>query len=201
MASSGRLVSLYDFENRAGLFPGVHRSYKFCLLTLRGAPSARPQPARFAFFLTRTDQLRDPQRTFALTPEDLALLNPNTRTCPVFRTRQDAELTKKIYRRVPVLWKEEPEENPWGIKFMRLFDMSNDSGLFRTRGDLEQGGYRLQGNRMVKEDSVYLPLYEAKLIWHFDHRFATYDGADTRDMTPAEHASPEALPLPRYWVP
>ena len=26
------LVSLYDFENREGVFPGVHRSYKFCLL-------------------------------------------------------------------------------------------------------------------------------------------------------------------------
>ncbi len=33
------------------------------------------------------------------------------------------------------------------------------------------------------------------------NRFATYDGQDTRDLTPAEHASPEALPLPRYWVP
>ena len=29
-----QLVSLYDFENREGIFPGVHRSYKFCLLTL-----------------------------------------------------------------------------------------------------------------------------------------------------------------------
>ena len=24
------LVSLYDFENRLAVFPGVHRSYKFC---------------------------------------------------------------------------------------------------------------------------------------------------------------------------
>ena len=30
------LVSLYDFENRKGIFPGVHRSYKFSLLTLSG---------------------------------------------------------------------------------------------------------------------------------------------------------------------
>ena len=28
------LVSLFDFENRNAIFPGVHRSYKFCLLTL-----------------------------------------------------------------------------------------------------------------------------------------------------------------------
>lgn len=202
LVEQGQLAALLDFENREGIFPGVHRSYKFSVLALRGRESRSSTPAKLTFFATNVAHLKDPERVFSLTPEDFALLNPNTRTCPVFRTRADAELTKKIYRRVPVLWKEEPEENPWGIKFRQgLFNMTSDSGLFRTRGDLEQGGYRLVGNRMVKEGSAYLPLYEAKLIWHFDHRFATYDGADTRDMTPAEHASPEALPLPRYWVP
>lgn len=34
IASGGRLASLYDFENRDAIFPGVHRSYKFSLLTL-----------------------------------------------------------------------------------------------------------------------------------------------------------------------
>jgi hypothetical protein len=50
--------------------------------------------------------LRDPERRFALSAEDMALLNPNTRTCPIFRSRRDAELTKAIYRRVPVLIRE-----------------------------------------------------------------------------------------------
>ncbi|MYG01806.1 MAG: hypothetical protein F4173_05865, partial [Acidobacteriia bacterium] len=48
--TGNRLVSLYDFENREGVFPGVHRSYKFCLLTLSGADRPCPQ-AEFAFFL------------------------------------------------------------------------------------------------------------------------------------------------------
>ena len=34
ISSSGRLVSLYDFENRAGLFQAVHNAMKFALLTL-----------------------------------------------------------------------------------------------------------------------------------------------------------------------
>src|SRR5699024_5617078 len=34
VTQSHRLVSLFDFENRDGIFPSVHRSYKFCLLTL-----------------------------------------------------------------------------------------------------------------------------------------------------------------------
>ncbi|WP_223299812.1 Eco57I restriction-modification methylase domain-containing protein [Meiothermus taiwanensis] len=217
LVAQGQLAALLDFENREGLFPAVDSRMKFSILALRGGGEAE-EPARLTFFATNVAHLKDPERVFSLTPEDFALLNPNTRTCPVFRTRTDAERTVKIYQRVPVLWREEPEENPWGIRFLAMFHMSSDSGLFKTRGELEREGYHLLGNRMVREGSVYLPLYEAKLIWHFDHRLATYEGSktretrkahedearetyETRDMTPAEHASPEALPLPRYWVP
>src|SRR5260370_18739087 len=94
------LVSLYDFENREGIFPGVHRAYKFALLTVSGAPI---HAADFAFFLTRVEQARDSLRRFQLSADDLALLNPNTRTCPVFRTSIDAKLTQKISRHVPTL--------------------------------------------------------------------------------------------------
>ena len=125
LAQSRRLRSLYDFENREGIFPGVHRSYKFCLMTLGPA-----QEAAFAFFLTRTEQLADERRKFALSAEDFQLINPNTLTCPVFRSQADAELTKKIYRNVPVLIiearEDQPEENPWNITFSQgLFNMTS----------------------------------------------------------------------------
>lgn len=59
------------------------------------------------------------------------------RTCPVFRSRADAELTKAIYRRVPVLVREaqggQPEVNSWGIKFKTMFHMSSDSHHFDHR--------------------------------------------------------------------
>jgi hypothetical protein len=101
VVASRRLASLYDFENREAIFPGVHRSYKFCLFTLGMA-----EAVQFLFFATRVEHLNDPRRRFTLTPEEIALLNPNTRTCPVFRSQRDAELTKKIYRNVPVLIRE-----------------------------------------------------------------------------------------------
>ncbi len=203
LVESGRLVSLYDFENREALFPGVHRSYKFCLLTLSGK---RTERAEFAFFLTRAEQLKDERRRFVLAPEDLALLNPNTRTCPVFRTRADAELTRKIYERIPVLVNEQTGENPWGIRFMTMFHMANDSHLFRTRAELEREGFKLQGNIFVKGDKRYLPLYEAKMIWQFDHRFGTYEGVRDRSSThlptptPAQYADPNFVAKPWYWV-
>jgi len=234
LVESGALVSLYDFENRKGVFPHVHRSYKFSLLTMQrivsgelrmegdktltrkrkdrpGAPHSaiRHTPARmqFAFFCTRAEHLRDPRRLFSLSPEDIARINPNTRTLPIFRTRQDAELTRAIYQRVPVLVNERSGENPCGVRFLAMFHMSNDSRLFRTRKELEDQGFRRVGNRFEKEKEVWLPLYEAKMIWHYDHRFGTYEGVTNRRSTHlpnpglAEHADPAYLVQPWYWVP
>ena len=113
LVENRELASLYDFENRQGLFPGVHRSYKFSLLTLTGADAPAAE-ADFAFFLHHVDDLADPERRFALSAEDLARINPNTKTCPVFRTRRDAELTAKLYRAAPVLVNEAEDTNPWG---------------------------------------------------------------------------------------
>jgi hypothetical protein len=115
-------VSLYDFENRKGIFAAVHKSYKFCLLTLtRAAKNAPGRVADFTFFALDTDDLRRPEKRFSLTADDIALLNPNTGNCPISRTQADADLTKAIYRRVPVLWREAVnghlEQNPWHLSF------------------------------------------------------------------------------------
>lgn len=196
------LASLFSFENEEFIFPAVHHATKFCLLTIDGSNRAVESGAEFAFFLRQAEHLRDPERRFVLTAEDMVLLNPNTRTCPIFRSRRDAELTRAIYRRVPVLIKEgPPEENPWGIRFATLFHMSNDSNLFWTREALEGQGARMEGNVFVHGNECYVPLYEGKMIWHFDHRWATYDGLDTRDFTTEEKADPRTVVLPRYWVP
>ena len=46
-----------------------------------------------------------------------------------------------------------------------------------------------------------LPLYEAKMIHQFDHRWATYEKDGTvRDVTLAEKQDPAFVSLPRYWV-
>ncbi len=212
LVDSRSLVSLFDFENREGVFLGVHRSYKFCLLTLTGWERPSDE-AEFGFFFHQAEQLNDPTRRFVLAPEDFALFNPNTRTCPVFRTRRDAEIATKMYRRAGVFWKEARdggvESNPWGIRFLAMFHMSNDSGLFRTREQLACEGWRLEGNTFARGDTRYLPLYEAKLFHQYDHRFATFDGVSEADLrrgnakevAGTEKADPEFIVLPRYWVP
>jgi N-6 DNA Methylase len=206
MATSGRLSSLFDFENRVGLFAAVDSRMKFSLLTLRGKSNSSDEPAEFAFFLTKGDQLRDEKRRFSLTPADFARLNPNTKTCPIFRTRVDAELTRGIYERIPVLINEATGENSWNMSFLRMFDMSNDSSLFRTREQLESKGFKLFGNRFLKGDQVYLPLYESKMMHQFDHRFGSFEEIDSRANsnlpTPSEvaHADAAFVAQPWYWV-
>lgn len=82
--------------------------------------------------------------------------------------------------------------------------MSNDSVLFRTREQLEADGWRFEGNVFRREEGgrlrECLPLYEAKMVHQFDHRWATYDGDKSRDMTLAEKQDPNRVVLPRYWV-
>ena len=196
------LVSLFDFENKGIFFPGVHSSYKFCLFTTGNGARVASDRAEFVFFAHAVGELYDSERRFTLSPDDIALLNPNTRTCPIFRSRKDAELTKAIYRRVPVLCREasdgNPEENPWGIRFRQgLFNMTSDSGLFRTRSDLESDGWRLEGNVFHKNGGDCLPLYEAKMVHHFDHCWASYREVgveDVADAVPLEGQTESRLP-------
>ncbi|MGL4465848.1 MAG: Eco57I restriction-modification methylase domain-containing protein [Planctomycetia bacterium] len=201
LTQTATLVSLFGFENEKQLFAVVDHSVKFCLLCMSG--SERPnQSTLFAFGLHLVEQLTEQDRLFQLTPADFSLLNPNTRTCPVFRTARDAELTKSIYRRVPVLLKEGAKDgNPWGVSFLRMLDMASDSGLFHTTADMEADGWKLDGNIFRKCTAEYLPLYEAKLLHQFDHRWATYNGTDSRDVTIEEKADPFFTVKARYWVP
>jgi len=180
------LVSLYDFENRKKLFSEVDSRMKFSLVT-----TARNtiKQVDFSFFLADPKQANNPDYVFQLSPKDIALINPNTLTCPVFRTSADAELTKKIYQRVPVLENEKQRKNPWGITFRQgLFNMSSDSNLFISKEKLEEVNHSV------------LPLYEAKMFHQFDHRWASYEGEKSREISLDKKRDPNYQVKPRYWV-
>ncbi len=211
LMNSGSLVSLHDFENREGIFPGVHRNYNFALTTLTGSDEAIRE-SEFSFFMTQIDHLQDNNRRFILTKEDLSLINPNTRTCPIFNTRRDADLTRKMYRACPILHNEQTDDNPWGVRFLTMFHMANDSRLFKTREQLEEDNYTLSGNHFVKQEEdgeeIYLPLYEAKMMHQFDHRHGTFGEqsvenimrGNCRKLTPLEYTNSKTFSQPRYWI-
>ncbi|MFD3627328.1 Eco57I restriction-modification methylase domain-containing protein [Streptomyces sp. NPDC058698] len=179
LVQAGALAALYDFVNAAPLFPGVHRSFKFSILSIAGR-SARERAAKFAFFLHDPSELEDAGKTFRLTPEEITLLNPNTGTCPIFRSRQDAELTLSIYRHLPVLWnKKEPTGNLWSLDHMQMFDITHDSDKFIPAESHS-------GDRTV-------PLYLGKMVHLYDHRWCGYQDGAWEDWTDEEKGSANPL--------
>ena len=184
--------------------------FKFCALILGGA-ERRFQETECAFFLPDTRTIEDPERCFALAPSDFARVNPNTGTAPIFRTRRDAEITRRIYERHPVLVdrSQGEEHKAWPIRYVRMFDMTNDSHLFRTAAQIDRGCfYPVQGNRWKRGEEIYLPLYEGKMVQAFDHRAASVvvnpenlnRPAQPRETTLEEHGKPNWLPDFQFWV-
>lgn len=186
------LTSVTSFENEQFFFPDVGNRFSFCLLTLSGYDLKIESPI-FSFHCHNIQQLSQSERFFRLSSEDIKLINPNTLTCPIFRSNPDAEITKKIYQRVPVLENESTGSNPWGISFMTMFHMSNDSHLFKNEGG---------------ED--LLPLYEGKMFYTYNHRYGYY----TQEMLDSDQVNFKGIPTPsikelqdpdftvkpRYWI-
>ena len=216
VSTKGRVSGLFDFENRrlgTGLppyFPDVDSRFKFCALVFGGG-ERRFDHTDCAFFLHDTRTIADRDRCFPLAPDDFARVNPNTGTAPIFRTRRDADITRRIYERHPVLVdrSDGEERRAWPIKYVRMFDMTNDSHLFRTAARLEEEGfYPIQGNHWRRGDEECLPLYEGKMVQAFDHRAASVvvnpenlnRPAQPRQATLEEHADPTWLPDPQFRV-
>lgn len=239
LVSSKRLVSSLGFDNAKRIFPAVHPDTPFTLLTM-GHSTSDPE---FTSYILTSDELQDERRHYFLSAGDISRINPNTKTAPVFRSRHDAELTARIYDRVPVLIEEGVDGgNPWNVDFRQgLFNMTSDSSLFRTAAQLLTAGFEREGPNWIKETGVageiatleatrqsslalssegdaghlnpqativnqkaverFLPLYEAKMIHQFDHRWATYTGEESRDVSILEKENAVFEPSPRYWVP
>jgi hypothetical protein len=186
------LTSLVGFENEAFIFPAVHHTFKFCALTI-GGTSVRADAAQLVFFCRYFEDVAKPAKRFELSTKDFLLLSPNTRTCPTFRSQADADLTKKIYSNVPVLVREDGNNNPWGIEYKQgLFNLTSASSLFEKA-----------------PSASLLPLYEAKMIHQFDHRWSTYEGASPENLAAGilpqvpetEKKNPDYQVRVRYWVP
>ena len=168
----GSLHSLFEFENE-GFFYGAGQGHmvRFCLFTLTGKKNYI-EAAEFLFQGKRVEELEQKERLFRLSKDDILLLNPNTQTMPIFRTRADYELTRKIYQHTPILDNEQTGANPWGCKLVQgLFNMTSASQLFVTN-PIEN----------------YVPLYESKMFYQFTHRYGDYKLVDGKER---KHVLPE----------
>jgi hypothetical protein len=216
IAIGSHLKAFYDFENRRSryglgpFFPDVDSRFKFAALI---ASSKRTFPAAScAFFLQSTNEISDPERTFPITPEQFAAVNPNTGTAPIFRSRRDMTLTTEIYGRLPVLIDRslEAPSAAWPVRYWQMINMTSDSHLFRTRTELEEleGAWSTGGNHFQSAAGVWVPLYEGKMVQAFDHRAASIvvnpananRPAQPLPTTSTQHSDPSWVAEPQYWV-
>jgi len=205
------LVSFYGFENEDLIFPHITNKVKFGVLTLTGPKHPVEQPW-FTAHIRQPEQIGDPERRYALQIEEIEAINPNTLNLPAFRWAKDAEVTATIHKAAPVLVRKRPDgrvENPWQVKFTRMFDMANDSGDFLDHQDIAPVITERRGALAVLEDGRHVyPLYEGKMFWNFDHRYGTYEGQTQKQFNKgvlprvldSKHDDPEYRIEPRYWV-
>lgn len=209
IATAGRLGTLVDFENRGVFFKDVHHQFKFSAFVISGE-RRRFNEALCAFLVHNVGEIAE--KSFTLTPPDFSTVNPNTGTAPMFRTPRDAEITRGIYRRLPVLVRHESsgDQCAWPVKYLTMFHMTNDAELFHTREELESmGWYAVAGeNRLRKGNEEAFPLYVGKMIHQFDHRSASVDVNEDNTHVAAssgftmlqQHQDPGFYPAPQYWV-
>ncbi len=147
-----RVTGLFCFENRKEVFEGVHRSFKFVVLTFQKGGTTRQFPA--AFMRHDVQELeRFPQHgSIPISVDLVRRLSPDSLSIMEFKCDLDVRIAEKMLK-FPLLG--EKLEGVWNVQFTREFDMTNDSYLFKT----EPGKGRL-------------PLYEGKMIWQFDHKLA-----------------------------
>ncbi|MBB4263751.1 Eco57I restriction-modification methylase domain-containing protein [Bradyrhizobium sp. CIR3A] len=206
-----RLVSFYEVR---AWFPATDDRNPFALVSM----GASPEDPSMIFDAKTVADASDRRKAFRLSASDLKLFNPNTRTAPTFRSEHDADLTRRIYEKTPVLNDQGSASNPWGVSFKQgLFNMTSDSGLFRTAAQLSDAGGRRRGpewhlpatsEAAGVRPGTWLPLVEGKTIDHYDHRYGTYAGFTARPTysaslpapTDAQRKDPTFEVDPWYWA-
>lgn len=212
MTQDNRLLSVIGFENEEFIFPEVHNATKFGLFTFGQRGAASDLGTRFQFLLRNVSQIAQTDRAFYLSPEDVQLINPNTGTAPVFRSKADAALARKLHQRLPVLWASSvgSVQNHWQLTFSRMFDMSNDSDLFTGEANTGREEETETVATVETAGPDNLPLYEGKMFFFYNHRHGSYEnfqfahGKQVKELPPpsiAQLSDPSYEIRPRYWIP
>ncbi len=147
-----QITGLFCFENRKEIFEGVHRSFKFVVLTFQKGNKTVSFPSAF---------MRIDVEELALFPKDGALqipiklirkLSPDSLSVMEFKNETDIRIAEKMLR-FPLLG--EKIEGKWSLVLSSEFNMTTDSYLFKTKLGVGR-----------------LPLYEGKMIHQFNHQLS-----------------------------
>lgn len=198
IASSQRIVSIYSFYEIRRWFKDTDDRKPFCLLTL-GNTNCTPI---FCYDIKEIHEIRDKRRIYSLSFSEISKINPNTATLPVFRSTADASIVSKIYKNNRII-ADTNGVNEWKLRLGTMFHMSGKSHLFDDAKSLESQGAKLNGEFYTINDQMWVPLYEAKMIHQYDHRWADASRDDSEDpATSLTRMRKEAgyTVSPRYYI-
>ena len=211
LLSKQSLVSFYGFENGAPIFKDVHPQTRFGLLTITGTDVKTEQPW-FTSQIQQLTEIKDPEKRYTLTSDEIKAINPNTLNLPIFRRAKDAEVTAAIHMVAPILIEKEDKDiirNNWRVEFQQMFNMATDSVHFIDNESVESLIIKREGSMVIlQNDRKLFPLYEGKMFWHFDHRYGTYAGQTKAQanqgvlpkVSDELRVYPDYRIQPRYWV-
>lgn len=189
LVETGKLKAILSFENEDKIFPGVDHRVNFCILCAGGARQ-NSHAIKVGSYLRGAADVHDENRVIELTRADFSLFNPNSGTCPTFRTRRDLEINRRMYTR-GVLVDETASTSPWAFRGLLMFMMNTDSGSFAEEAI-----------------SSHVPLFEAKMISSYNHRYGDFSllaPGEREHILPAvpdlSLQDPAYENTPRYWVP
>ncbi|UCG03505.1 MAG: hypothetical protein JSW11_05820 [Candidatus Heimdallarchaeota archaeon] len=139
---------IYCFENRRGIFPSIHKSFKFDMLIFQ--KSGRTKSFNAAFMLHDPAVLKStPNSIVSIYWESIKHLSPSSWSVLEFKTNKDVEIAKRMYQHPLIRSK---VSGSWRVQFTRELDITLDSKLFNTK---QQG----------------LKVFEGKMIEQFTHKF------------------------------
>lgn len=144
-----QISGLFCYENRKEIFEGVHRSFKFVVLTYEKGGKTEMFPAAFMRHEVSELSVFPQQGAMWIPVELIRRLSPDSLSIMEFKSDMDIQIAEKMLL-FPFLGDEIPGR--WQLALTREMDMTNDSNLFRSHNTPN-----------------LLTLYEGKMIWHFEH--------------------------------
>ncbi len=148
-----KITGLFGFENRKQIFEGVHRSFKFVVLSFEKGGETESFPAAFMRHDVHELERFPSSGSLNIPAELVTRLSPDSLSVMEFKGEVDVAIAKRMLK-FPLLG--EQLKDRWNVAFTAEFHMTSDSKLFHDRVSTKR-----------------LPLYEGKMIWQFDHRLMT----------------------------
>ena len=238
LVQSNAIISIFDFINNKGIFKihrdyrfclislgGKEHSQQIIPMTFYTLYPEEIQeplsliPKNSEDMKKKLNNLPDSHKLIPLEREDFLLFNPNTNTSPSLKIKRDYRLLKHLYNQAPILVKKDAEtgeilSNPWNVNVTTLLNVSSDSKYFKTKEQLIELDAKPNNKRSVKniwessEGVFYIPIYEGRLIWHYNHRLNSMGFAVEGKKRKAisietsvdNYKDPKFYIQPNYWI-